>query len=77
MESLEDYFLCDECENKDFKRIYNFSIRFHGVNFSDDLIYDKMTDERYQCTKCQKIFSIVEIEEKLDAFKRARKEGGL
>lgn len=77
MGSIEDYFLCDECENRDFKRIYNFSIRFHGVNFSDDLIYEKITDERYQCTKCQKIFSITEIEEGLDAYKRKRKEDGL
>ena len=76
MEPIEDFFLCDECENKDFKRIYNFSIRFHGVNFSDDLIYDKIVDERYQCTKCQKIFSIKEIEERLDAYKRKRREGG-
>ena len=76
MGSIEDYFFCDECENRDFKRIYNFSIRFHGVNFSDDLIYDKIVDERYQCTKCQKIFSIHEIEERLDAYKKKRKEGG-
>lgn len=77
MEPIEDYFFCDECENRDFKRIYNFSIRFHGVNFSDDLIYDKITHERYQCTRCQKIFSVAEIEEQLDVYKRKRKEGDL
>jgi hypothetical protein len=74
MEFIQDHFCCDECENKDFKRIYKFSIQFHRVNFSDDLIYDRITDERYQCTKCEKIFTIKEIEERLAAFKKIRKE---
>jgi hypothetical protein len=75
MEVIQDYFFCDECENRDFKRVYKFSIQFHGVNFSDDLIYDKKVDERYQCTKCEKIFTIGEIEEKLAGFKKDRREG--
>ncbi|MBW1775927.1 MAG: hypothetical protein JRG79_06240 [Deltaproteobacteria bacterium] len=75
MEFTQDYFFCDECDNKDFKRIYNFSMQFHGVNFSDDLIYDRIIDERYQCTKCQKIFSVMEIEENLASYKKKRKGG--
>jgi hypothetical protein len=71
---VEDYFLCDSCENKDFKRIYNFSLRFHGVNFSDDLIYDKLTHEIYQCTRCHKTFSMIEIMEGLAKIKARRKE---
>ena len=73
MEHVQDYFFCEGCQNSEFKRVYNFSIRFHSVNFSDELIYEKRTDERYQCTNCGKIFTIQQIEEKLDAFKRQRK----
>ena len=73
MDFIEDFFLCDSCQSKDFKRIYNFSIRFHGVNFSDDLIYDKLTEAKYQCAHCSKTFSIDEIEECLADFKRKRR----
>ena len=70
---IQDYFLCDSCKNKNFKRIYNFSLRFHGVNFSDDLIYDKLTHELYQCTQCNKTFTMVEIQEGLAEIKARRK----
>jgi len=73
MDDTQDYFLCDSCENRDFKLIYRFSLRFHGVNFSDDLIYDKLIDEMYQCTKCQKTFTKTQIEEGLAELKRLRK----
>ena len=69
----QEYFLCDECQNKDFKRIYNFSLRFHGINFSDDLIYDRLTDEIYQCTKCSKTFTKDHIDEALIMIKRKYK----
>ena len=70
----QEYFLCDECQNKDFKRIYNFSLRFHRINFSDELIYDKLTDEIYQCTKCSKTYTKDQIEEGLTAIKRKYKK---
>jgi hypothetical protein len=73
MNDFQDYFLCDGCSNKDFGRIYNFSLRFHGVNFSDDLIYDQLSEEVYQCTKCQKIFTKKQIEEGLAKIKKRRK----
>lgn len=73
MDTVCDYFLCDACQNKDFKRIYRFSVRFHGVNFSDELIYDMGTDEIYQCTKCLKTFSIEDIERTLGELKKKRK----
>ena len=73
MEVIEEYFLCDDCQNKDFKRIYNFSLRFHGINFSDELIYDHTIDEIYQCTKCQKTFTKVQIDEALIEIKKRRK----
>jgi hypothetical protein len=76
MEGTHDYFLCDSCQNRDFKRVCNFSIRFYGVNFSDERIYEKLVDELYQCTKCNKVFTVEQIEERLDAFKRRRKGGG-
>ncbi|HDZ24050.1 MAG TPA: hypothetical protein ENH70_05875 [Desulfobacteraceae bacterium] len=74
MNSIQDFFVCDECSNKDFKLVYNFSLLFHGVNFSDDLIYDKIIDELYQCTKCRKTFTKKEIEEGLAKLKRKHKE---
>jgi len=73
MEFIKEFFLCDNCENKDFKRIYNFSLRFHSINFSDDLVYDRLIDEIYQCTKCQKTFTKDQIEEVLVKFKKKYK----
>jgi len=71
MDNIIDYFVCDACSNKDFSLVYNFALRFHGVNFSDDLIYDRIVEERYQCTRCKKTFSRKEVE---DALARLRKE---
>jgi hypothetical protein len=65
METFKDYFLCDNCKNKDFIRIYNFSTQFHRVNFSDKLIYDEVVEERYQCAQCRRIFSKKQIETRL------------
>ncbi len=73
MEYIQDYFLCDGCQNKDFKPIYTFSLRFHGINFSDDLIYDSLTDEMYQCTTCHKIFTKDQIDEGLTVIKAKHK----
>jgi len=69
-----EYFECDHCQCKDFKRIYNFSLRFHGVNFSDDLIYDRMTDEIYQCANCNKRFNAEEIEAALGKIRQKRRQ---
>lgn len=74
MDAMQDYFLCNSCQNKDFRQIYNFSIRFHGVNFSDDLIYDKLTEEIFQCTKCNKTFTRDDIEKVLDEIRKNVKE---
>lgn len=73
MDFIEDYFLCESCQNKDFKLIYNFRIRFHGVNFSDQLVYDRLTDEIYQCTQCQKTYTKQQVEEGLDEIKKRRR----
>ena len=64
-DSKKDYFLCDRCKNKDFVRIYNFSVHFRSVNFSDDLMYDQVVEEIYQCIHCQKIFSKTNIDAEL------------
>ena len=72
MGDILDYFLCDECAGKDFKLVYNFCLRFHGVNFSDDLIYDKAVEERFQCSKCEKTFSREEIESGLTRLRKSR-----
>ena len=69
-----DYFFCDACENRDFKVVFNFSLRFHRVNFSDDLIYDRITDRIYQCTQCSKQFTSEQIEGGLVSIKRKRKQ---
>ena len=72
----QDYFCCDNCSNKDFKLVYNFSIQFHGVNFSEDLIYDRLTEEIYHCTKCDKTYTKTQTDERLNEFKRKRKGMG-
>ena len=74
MENMKDSFLCNSCENKNFSLVYNFSIRFHGVNFSDDLIYDSLTEELYECTKCRMIFTKKQIEEGITTLKKKRRE---
>ena len=73
MEIFQNYFLCDSCQNKDFNLIYNFKICFHGVNFSEDLIYDKLTEELYQCTKCKKTFTRDQVDGALNEIKKRRK----
>jgi hypothetical protein len=57
MDDIKDYLLCDNCKNKNFLRIYNFAVHYKKVNFSDDVIYDEVAEELYQCTHCQKIFT--------------------
>jgi ribosomal protein L37AE/L43A len=74
MGSHVDYFECDECRSRDFKRIYNFCLRFHGVNFSDELIYDRVTPEVYQCARCNKRFTKEQIEEGLAEFRKKRRQ---
>jgi hypothetical protein len=63
MRIIKEYLLCDNCKNKNFIRIYNFSVRFRRVNFSDDVLYDEVTEELYQCTHCQKTFSKQQTDE--------------
>jgi hypothetical protein len=75
MELFHDYFLCEGCKNKNFTRIHSFSIRFYGVNFSDDLVYDKLTEELFQCTKCGRTFTMQQIEDVLTEFKKRRRGG--
>ncbi len=62
MNIIKDYFLCDKCKNKNFIRIYNFSIQFRKVNFSDELIHDEIQEEIYQCSHCKQTFSRHQIE---------------
>jgi ribosomal protein L37AE/L43A len=73
MDEIQDYFVCDSCSSKDFKLVYNFSLRFHGVNFSDDLIYERLKEEIYECTECKKAFTGYQIEEGLDELKKRRR----
>jgi DNA-directed RNA polymerase subunit RPC12/RpoP len=74
MEEIQDFFLCENCSSKDFKLVYNFSIRFHKVNFSDELIYDRLAEEIYRCIKCDKTYSRKQVEDGLTEFKKKRKE---
>jgi hypothetical protein len=73
MKTIHEYFLCEACECRDFKRIYNFSLIFHGVNFSDDPVYDKITDEIYKCVKCSKTYTKDQIEEGIQSIKAKNK----
>ncbi|MBN1627087.1 MAG: hypothetical protein JW944_11230 [Deltaproteobacteria bacterium] len=73
MKVIHEYFLCDACNCKDFIRIYNFSLKFHNINFSDELVYDRITDEIYQCANCKKTFTKDQIEEGIQAIKLKNK----
>jgi len=73
MEEMRDYFRCNKCGNIEFRPVYTFSLRFHKVNFSDDLIYDRINEERFECTKCLKQYTKEEIQEELREIKRKRK----
>jgi nitrate reductase cytochrome c-type subunit len=52
MGSMKEYFLCDNCQGRDFVRLYSFSVSFRRVNFSDDLVHDEVKEEIYRCTQC-------------------------
>ncbi|HDZ90902.1 MAG: hypothetical protein JRJ09_09945 [Deltaproteobacteria bacterium] len=73
MGDILDFFVCDGCSNVDFEPVFKFGLRFHGVNFSEELIYDEIVEERYRCTKCHKDFSRKEIEEGLAELRKMRK----
>ena len=73
MDVIRDFFSCSDCQCRTFRQVYSFSVVFHTVNFSDDLIYDRSTEECYECTRCGKIYSREDIEEKLREFKRVRR----
>ena len=73
MSVIKDYFECDGCGNKEFKRVYCFGFKFQKVNFSDQLIYDRLNEEKYQCTECKKTFTMKEINQGLAAIKAKRK----
>jgi DNA-directed RNA polymerase subunit RPC12/RpoP len=77
MDVINEFFECKECGGRDFLRIYHFSLRFHSVNFSDSLVYDRLVDEVYQCNNCKKTYSIDEIDEVLEAIKARHKNTGL
>ena len=62
MDSMKDYFLCDKCQGKDFVKLYNFSVSFRMVNFSDDPVHDEVKEEIYRCTQCQKTFTKSQID---------------
>jgi hypothetical protein len=73
MDVIRDFFCCEACQSRAFRHVYTFSIVFQTVNFSDDLIYDRLTEESYECTQCGKIYSQEQIEEKLRGFKKIRR----
>jgi len=71
---MEDFFVCDTCGGRDFTVVYNFSLRFHGVNFSEDLVYDELTYESFKCTTCQKCFTSGQIKDGLTNIKNTRRK---
>jgi len=74
MEEFQENFKCDVCGNSDFSLVYNFTLRFHRVNFSDDLIYDRRIEEVFVCTGCGKRYTKADIEDGLAGLKRQWRE---
>jgi hypothetical protein len=73
MDVMRDFFCCETCQSKAFRQVYTFSMVFQTVNFSDDLIYDRLTEESYECAQCGKIYSKEQVEERLREFKQNRR----
>ncbi|RJR48223.1 MAG: hypothetical protein C4576_08530 [Desulfobacteraceae bacterium] len=73
MKVMRDFFFCEECRCKAFRQVYTFSMAFQKVNFSDELIYDRVTEESFECTQCGKIYSREQVEERLREFKKSRR----
>ena len=69
-----DYFECKRCGNREFRPVYTFSLRFHAVNFSDNLMYERVHEERFECTNCNTTYTKDEIVEELRELKRKRRE---
>lgn len=67
---ISETFLCNDCGGKYFLKVYTFSIRFKEVDFSDEMIYDKMEDERYMCGACRTTYSQKEVDDTLRQAKR-------
>ncbi len=74
MNEVIEFFECDQCSNKNFQLVYSFSLRFHRVNFDDQLIYDKILEEKYQCTNCNKTFTKEDIEKGLEQIKKKHRK---
>jgi DNA-directed RNA polymerase subunit RPC12/RpoP len=72
MDDMKEYLACDNCKNKNFVRIYNFAVRPRKVNFSDEVIFDQVSEELYQCTKCQKTFTKQQIASRLKEMEAQR-----
>jgi hypothetical protein len=73
MHEIQEYFHCEDCHGKDFKPIRSFSLRFHKVNFSDEVFYDNVTEEKYECVNCGRTYSRRQIVSGLDLLKGQRK----
>ena len=58
-------FNCNHCGSKDFKKVYNFSVNFKNVNFSDNLIYDVNPKCVYVCIECGERYSYKYIQESI------------
>ncbi|MFW6147072.1 MAG: hypothetical protein ACOC6B_01625 [Thermodesulfobacteriota bacterium] len=65
MDDGKEYLVCDNCNNKNFIRIYNFALCSKMVNFSDEVISDHVSEEFYQCTNCKKMFTKQQIVSRL------------
>jgi len=74
MNTSKEYFLCDKCNNKNFIKLRNFSVQFRNVNFSDELIYDEVIEEIYQCIHCKKTFTTKQVEAGLKALINEKKK---
>ncbi|KKN28303.1 hypothetical protein LCGC14_0855390 [marine sediment metagenome] len=68
-EIIKEYFVCISCGHTQFSKEYTFSIEFHPVNFSDNLIYGKEREEIYVCKECSHKVSYKEIKQGLREIK--------
>jgi len=72
-DTFKEEFTCVHCKHTRFSREYIFFMRFQEVDFSDDLVYDRVTEEIYMCQKCGKRTSLEDIKQGLRDIKAKHK----
>jgi hypothetical protein len=76
VEEVKEYFTCDKCGSQNFFTRNSFAILLKKVNFSEDLVYDHITEECYECKECGECINRGDIDDAIREIKRKYKNEG-